>query len=157
MPKYTRLSPSELKELEKEFIEFLVINGITADDWVQLKEDEIEKAEKIIDHFSDVIWEGVLRKTSFLETRSQQEIMTFQCLEDKLILMGLKIDDPSIDLTTQEGNDQVEKLRPETKLFTQEKKYQSNRERELFDMIQNGCTYSDGKLFKTIALALVEE
>lgn len=157
MPKYTRLSPSELKELEKEFIEFLVINGITADDWVRLKENDIEKADKIIDHFSDVIWEGVLRKTTFLETRSQQEIMTFQCLEDKLILMALKIDDPSIDLTTQEGIHQVQQSLPETKMFTQEKTYQSNRERELFNMIQNGCTYSDGKLFKTIALALVEE
>ena len=157
MPKYKRLTPAELQELEKEFIDFLVVNGITADDWTKLKAKDLEKANKIIDHFSDVVWTGVLRKTQFLELRSAQEIKTFQCLEDKMILMALKIKDPAIDLSTKEGYDKVQTNMPETEMYTSEKKYKFAREEELFQMIQNGCYISDGKLFKAIAVTMAEQ
>ena len=157
MPKYKRLSASELKELEKEFVDFLVVNGITADDWVNLKKVDLDKANKVIDHFSDVVWEGVLRKTKFLELRSKQEIKTFQCLDNKMILMGIKIDDPSIDLTTREGYDKAQVSIPNTEMYTQEKSYKFPREKELFEMILKGCYISDGKLFKAIALTIAEQ
>ena len=52
-PKYRELTTLELKELEKEFIDYLIVNGITADDWVKIKEEQQEKAEDIITLFSD--------------------------------------------------------------------------------------------------------
>lgn len=68
--KYARLSPSDLKDFEKEFIEFLVINGITADEWESIKASSSEKTEAIIEQFSDVVWESTLRKHTFIEKRT---------------------------------------------------------------------------------------
>ena len=48
MTKYRRLTLEELEELQKEFVDFLVINGITAEDWVKLKDNEVDKSELII-------------------------------------------------------------------------------------------------------------
>lgn len=157
MPKYKSLTSDELKALEKEFIEFLVVNGITADDWVKVKKESKENAEKIIDLFSDVVWEGVLRKTKFIEYRASQEIKSFQCLDDKIILMALKIDEPEIDLRTPEGREKLAETTPETECYTSSKPYKKDREMEIFHMIQNGCIRTDGKLFKAIALMLAEE
>lgn len=156
MPKYRSLTTEELSELEKEFVDFLVINGITASDWKKLKSDEKEKAEKIIDQFSDVVWEGVLRKTQFLEHRSPQEIRAFQCLPGKIVLMGLKIKDEKIDLRTAEGIQKIQGSIPSTSVYSSEKLYSHKREEELFELIKNGAVISDGKLFKSIALMIAE-
>jgi len=68
--KYRRLTLEELKPLEDEFIDFLVVNGVIADDWEQLLANDVEKSNKIIDAFSEVVFEGIMRKTQFLEYRS---------------------------------------------------------------------------------------
>ena len=156
MPKYRHLTKDELDALQKEFVEFLVVNGITADKWTAIKEHKKEAAEEIIAQFSDVVWESVLRKAKFLEHRSPQEIRTFQCLPDKIILMGLKIEDETIDLTTNEGFESVKEKTPKSKAYSTEKLYHKGREQEIFELIQNGCIISDGKLFKSIALILAE-
>lgn len=156
MPKYRNLTSEELKDLEKEFIEFLVINGITADKWELLKKEDKEKAELILEQFSDVVWEGVLRKTQFIEHRSPQEIRTFQCLSGKMVLMGLKIEDDSIDLRTPEGIKNVKSKAPSTSVYTTEKIYHKKREEEIFGLIQSGSVISDGTLFKRIALMIAE-
>ena len=157
MPKYRLLTIEELNDLEKEFIDFLVINGVTADEWEKLKKDEKEKAEKILEQFSDVVWEGVLRKTKFLEHRSPQEIRAFQCLNGKIILMGLKIEDQSIDLRTKEGYAQLKDNPPKSSVYTTEKIYTKKREEEMFSLIQSGANLSDGELFKSIALLVAEQ
>tara|TARA_B100000508_G_scaffold140085_2_gene140073 strand:+ start:92473 stop:92949 length:477 start_codon:yes stop_codon:yes gene_type:complete len=157
MPKYRLLTIEELNDLEKEFIDFLVINGVTADEWEKLKKDEKEKAEKILEQFSDVVWEGVLRKTKFLEHRSPQEIRAFQCLQGKIILMGLKVKDPTIDLTTKDGFKRIQTNTPTLSVYNSEKLYSRKREEEMFDLIQSGAIISDGNLFKTIALMVADE
>lgn len=156
MPKYRSLTTEELSELEKEFVDFLVINGITASDWEKLKSEEKEKAEKIVDQFSDVVWEGVLRKTQFLEHRGPQEIRAFQCLPGKIVLMGLKIKDENIDLRTSEGVQKIQENIPSTAVYSSEKVYSKKREEELFELIKSGAVISDGKLFKSIALMVAE-
>ena len=40
MPKYRLLTKEELVQFDKEFIEYLVVNGITGEEWKQLKENE---------------------------------------------------------------------------------------------------------------------
>jgi hypothetical protein len=156
MPKYRTLTQEELKDLEKEFIDFLVINGVTADEWQKLKLHEQEKSDKILEQFSDVVWEGVLRKTMFVEHRSPQDIRTFQCLSNKIVLMGIKIQDDQIDLRTKEGYMQLQQNMPSASVYSSEKIYSKNREMEIFELIQSGAQISDGSLFKNIALIVAE-
>lgn len=152
-PKYRALTSAELGELEKEFIEYLIVNGITADDWMKLKKDEPEKAEDILLLFSDVVFEGILRKVSFLEKRMSNELMIFQCLADRMVLVG--ITSSSLDFTDQNSLEKAINQPPgDAEVYTTEKAYHPDRELELFKMIESGCTITDGKLFKTLSLSL---
>ncbi len=152
--KYRRLTKEELVELEKEFVEFLVVNGIVADDWGKLKQNEPDKAEQIIEQFSDVIFEGTLRKIQFVDIVSKSKLYTFQCLPDKIILRGLEAKEGSNLDFLDDGKVQelLANSSADIQLVKSEKNYHPNREEELFGMLQRGALISDGKWFKAICL-----
>ncbi len=158
--KYRRLTLEELKPLEDEFIDFLVVNGVIADDWEQLLANDVEKSNKIIDAFSEVVFEGIMRKTQFLEYRSVGELITFSCMVDLIYMAGIRLDPHEADKIDFNDEHAVKQLlaRPigRVKVFIDEKKYKENREKEIFDMVEQGCLISDGKLFKAIASAAVD-
>ena len=158
MPKYRSLTTEELKGLEKEFIDFLVLNGITGEDWVKLKEQHLAKAEKIIDQFSDVVFEGIFRKVKYLEYRGKKILKTFQCLPDKLVMVVMEADEASDANFTDPAFIQKATTQPpkDLRVYIAEKKYTKSREEELFDLTESGCEVSDGKLFKALCLALPE-
>lgn len=157
-PKYRRLRSDELDVLEKEFVEFLVMNGIIADQWIKIKEEEKEVAEDMIILFSDVVFEGVLRKVKFLEIISKTDIKTFQCLEEKIILVGMSSDSSdNVDFTNPTLiKGYMSKPPKGVKIHTTEKSYSNVREMEIYGMTQAGCAISDGTLFKSLSLALVD-
>ena len=154
MPKYRLLSLEELNELEKEFVDFLVLNSILPADWEQLKNDG--KADPVIEQFSEVVFETIMRKVEFLEWFEEKEIKTFQCLPDKLVVVGLNAGpDSEINFSDMSLLRTAFQNPPgDLKVYTSEKAYSKERERELFDMIEAGCTISDGKLFKSLCVAL---
>ena len=155
MPKFRLLTHEELMEFEKEFIDYLIVNGITAEDWQRLKKEEAEKAVQIIGLFSDVILEGTMRKIQFLEIRLKGEVHCYHCLEDKIILMALKApEDSGVDFTDSDFLENALQDPPEgIQVYTVEKEYSKERELELFEMIQQGCSISDGQLYKALSLA----
>lgn len=154
-PRYRRLTLPELQELEKEFVEFLIINGIEAREWESMKVVAHERVEAMITLFSDVVFEGILRKVTFLEFRSPQDLKTFQCLEEKMVLVGLNSENASVDFTHDQFSAEVMQKPPEgIRIYNTSKPYNKSREAELFDMFQAGCTLSDGRLFKVLSLAL---
>lgn len=128
--KYERVSQEELHKLDKEFIDFLVVNGITAKDWINLKENEPLVANEIIDQFSDVVWESILRSTIYLQKIEENNAYYFKC--DKNTIHLIMVDDTS-------------NLKKST-----EKKYTKIRELEMFEMIKKGCQISDGKYFELL-------
>lgn len=145
----------ELHSLEKEFVDFLVVNGIMADDWEKMKLNETSKSSEIITLFSDVILEGILRKTVFLEFRDAFTVKAFHCLTDKIILVGIDGTE-DFDFTKPENMERAIANPPKgMKVYTSEKSYNKSREKELFDMIQSGCHISDGQTYKALCLALV--
>jgi len=154
-PKYRLLTLEELQSLEKEFVDYLVVNGITADEWVRIKESEKEKAEDIIALFSDVVFEGIMRKVKFLEFVSSQEVQTFQCLDSKMVLVGMRSKHPDHDFTNAAFISEAAVNPPQgIEIYTLDKSYEGVREVELFKMTENGCYISDGKLFKALSLGL---
>lgn len=156
MPKYRLLSLQELQELEKEFINFLILNGIDAHDWLRIKNEDIASAENMIEQFSDMVFERIMSKVDFLEFREEKEIKIFQCLRDKMVLVAMIA--PSSDEVnfTDSAFIQTAAQNPpgSLKVYTLVKPYSKQREVELFEMINSGCTITDGKLFKTLCLSL---
>lgn len=141
---------SELEKLEKEFVDFLVVNGITADDWEKLKREDPLKAEEIINQFSDVIWEGTLRKAEYITKYAQHAVFCFQCLPDKMRL--IKVTPESEDELMYDFDDLKRAVETNKKLFVQraEKAYQPSREREIYSMIEQGCEITDHTLFELL-------
>ncbi len=156
MVKYRLLSIDELKELEKEFIEYLILNGIAADDWVKIKDQAPEKADNIIALFSDVVFEKILRETQFLEWRGEKELKASHCLKDKFVVVAL--DESNLNDANLNDSDYLRDalIAPPSnlKVFTVDIPFELSREREIFKMTERGFQISKGKLFKTLCLAL---
>ncbi|MBT8221153.1 MAG: hypothetical protein KJP00_15100 [Bacteroidia bacterium] len=149
MAKYRMLAPEELQSLEKEFIEFLILNGITSEDWEDLKSKDQKAYIGIIESFSDVVFEKILRKTRFLEFRDKKDIYCIQCLEKKMILVGVK-SDGNIDFE-QSGIENI--INSGLKTYITEKSYKGDRQLEIFQMLQNGYQISGGDLYKKLSVA----
>ena len=125
MTKYSRLTKEQFEELHKEFINFLASQTITAKEWEQLKKDKPEAAEQELDVFSDLIWEGVLNKTEYLENIGPQHLNLFKTDDVEMTLLLVKILDTSIDVTTNTGFDWLQNNMTSEKveIYTATKKY----------------------------------
>ena len=129
-PKYRLLNTEELKTLEKEFVEFLVVNGITAEDWESIKKETPQKADEVLVLFSDVILEGSLRKIEYLKKTDGKELYYFKFGTQEAFLIWV---------TQEEGRPVIKKT---------VKKYKTTREHELFYHLQQGCEIDKQALFE---------
>ncbi|NNE26010.1 MAG: hypothetical protein HKN09_04145 [Saprospiraceae bacterium] len=141
MAKYRLLTDEELKSFEKEFIQYLVVNGIDADAWEKLKEEDKDKANEIIDLFSDVIFENLMRKTKYILRLQGQFIFSFCYDEDKASLLiaeyGGKEEIGFKDL--EELKQFVDQNKDLFTVSMQSKSYEGNREEEVFKLLDGGC------------------
>lgn len=148
--KYRRLTDEELKELKTEFINYLVSNTITGDDWEKLKLSNPEKAHQLINNFSDIVLQKVLEKIEFIEHRTAKDWKIFQCQPDKILMKGFSADASShIDFTSPNVLKDIEDST--IQIYKAEKAYNAPREEEIFEMIQSGCTITEGKVFHVMA------
>lgn len=147
--KYKRLTKEQFESLHEEFANFLATQQIDKNEWDQLKNEKPEVAEQELDVFSDLIWEGVLSNTKFLEHFSKSYIFLFHCQEKIIQSIVLKSLDNSIDFMTTEGlkwlgdnmfTDIVE-------IHLAKKNYDQERNEAIFDLIAQGAILSDGKLY----------
>lgn len=154
MTKYRLLNNEELATFEEEFVKYLVVNGITGDDWKIILKDDPDNAQKIVDLFSDVVFEKVMRQAQFLVIKRASYIQSIQCLKDKMIMVALSTKDKSIDLTQLDFSS-IEDFSA-FELHKAEKNYTKEREKELFDLTEIGYSISNGELFKALILATVD-
>lgn len=148
MVKYRALTQEELRLMEKEFVEFLVVNGITAAEWTTIKEKDKDKAVKFTELFSDVVFEKMMRKTSYVTKRMGEILMSFYFGNEQanmILAEGWQVEKPLNELVKEDL--QGKKLQ----LSSQSKSYQKTRESELFQLIQGGAEVSDGQLHKWLS------
>lgn len=155
--KYRRLRKDELEELESEFIRFLASNTITADDWVKIKEETPERAEGLLDVFSDIVYEKILEKVEYLEHKRPRDIRVYKVFDDKIQMMGLFVEgETTLDFTQNEAPEQMlvrlGKDGGNVKMFSGEKKFKKTKEMEIFQILEEGALISkDSTLFKTLS------
>lgn len=151
MAKYRPLTTDELEALEPEFVQYLVANGIPAEDWQKLLSEDVDAADRIIDLFSDVVMEGVLRKTSYVEFYSKQQVLAFCFREEEVSMMSMSSSHIDADFTDAEYIAFATANPPEDlQLSRQTKAYVKTRSEEVWDLLEQGCTVSDGKLYKAL-------
>lgn len=148
--KYRRLTREQLEELHPEFINFLATQSITAAEWQALKASKPEVAEAEIDVFSDLIWEGVLSRVTYLENISARHMHLFYCAEKEMKLISVRVHNPEVDLQQEEGfawfkknwqSDWVEYL-------TASKAYSADPNLDKFGLIEQGGVITKGELFR---------
>jgi cag pathogenicity island protein 24 len=154
--KYRLLTLEELKELEPEFIRFLSSNQITADDWVSIKANNLQKVDELVELFSDIVLEKVLSKVKYAEQRSSDNLLLFHFTESDIILTGLSTQkDSDIDFTQQECIANIaenpEKYSGQVNLFKSKKTYSKSREEEIFAILSAGGLITDEKLFNALS------
>ena len=151
---FKRLTQEELGALESEFVEFLVLNGIVADDWEKLKKENPQAASKMVDSFSDVIYASTMRKVKYLERITKNEIMCFYCQPEQIVLVGIDSDLADVDFTQMKDASEIAKFSQDVDIYTTTKSYSKAREQEIFDLIQNGASITDNTFFNALCLGL---
>lgn len=147
--KYQRLSKEQLEELHQEFINFLATQSITAKEWGDIKKNSPQVAEEEIDIFSDLVWEGVLSKVSYLENFSKNQVHLFHIRPTDMHLIAIKIEDDTIDITTKEGYEWLQNnlLDDKVLFYNASKPFSKDPSLDVFTLIQQGCTITKGDLY----------
>ncbi|WP_375242709.1 DUF6495 family protein [Lacinutrix sp.] len=147
--KYSRLTKEQFEELHQEFINFLATQSITGDEWQDIKTNKPDVAEQELDIFSDLVWEGVLNQTKYLEHISPKDIHLFALNEDHMHLIGIKVKE-DVDLTIAEGFNWLRaNLMHDHVEFVQAKKdYTNDKNLDKFTLIQQGSNITKGELYQ---------
>ena len=147
MIKYRRLSVEELEELEKEFIHFLAVNGIDADKWQDLKQNQNEEAEQFIESFSDLVVEKSLQSIEYIEHRTSSDYKIFFYDETEAQMIGVKSNSVNLLDNDWHASPKDHLTSGEISIIKGSKIYSKSRPEELFDMIQKGCLTAEQKTF----------
>lgn len=158
--KYRRLRKEELADLQKEFVQFLVSNTITAEDWEKLKKEEPTRADGLVDIFSDIVFDKIINSIKYLTYKTIDDIKTFACEEDKIHLRGLRVEGaPNLDLRENIApSDMMANLKgsqAKIQVYRAEKGYKPDRAAELFRMLEGGALIDKtGELYQALSMAV---
>lgn len=150
---YHRLSKEQFQELHQEFAQYLAALSIDRSQWETLKEKDLEAVDQHLDQFSDLVWEDVLSKDLYLEHLSPNHFFVFECLEDKMHLIAVKLTDVDKDISTPEGWEWLLHHIHDEKVtfYRSTKTYDHDRKEELYGMILKGAQISKDTRYKSIA------
>lgn len=143
--KYRMLTNEEMEGLKDEFIKFLVVNGMDANMWQEMKASQVDKAEGVLISFSDFILENVLNKIQYMDYNDTHNMLAFQCNKDSIVLIGLESEE-----AYEKHDDMLQGLvsKPTTfKIYKEEKNYHPDRNTELFRMAESGAKITDSQIF----------
>lgn len=142
--KFRRLNAEELDSLEQDFIKFLASNTVTADDWKSMQKNSPEKAEDMIDVFSDIVFEKILGNIKFMQHRFPQELRVYKFDDKEASAIVLRFKSEGLDLTSNEdvqgvatGKIDLSKFAPEVLHGT--RPYRSSRKEEMFVLMEQGA------------------
>tara|TARA_R110001632_G_scaffold102664_4_gene211107 strand:+ start:4127 stop:4594 length:468 start_codon:yes stop_codon:yes gene_type:complete len=147
--KYRQLTKEQFESLHEDFAKFLATQKIDAGEWNKMKSKNSELVQQELDLFSDLVWDDVLTKVEYLEHFSKTSVNFFKCEKEAIYRIVVTID-KEIDLLSEEGykwllqnpkDDAVDYL-------TGSKQYTTERNQELFELIEKGSQIARGELFE---------
>lgn len=151
--KYRQLTKEQFEALHEEFAVFLASQKIDAKEWQSIKKNKPDVAEEEMNIFSDVVWEEVLQKASYIEHYSKSSINLFRCKETLIERILVKTSHKDVNFLTKDGIDWLAKNAGDASLeyFYAHKDYAKERNVEVFDLIEKGGIISEGHLYSSIA------
>lgn len=150
--KYARLTREQFDSLHTEFANFLASQQIDKEEWETLKEEKPETAEQELDIFSDLIWEGALRNANYIEHFSKNHIFLFKFDNVRIETIVVKSMHPDADFLQKDGlqwlSDHI--FTEEVEIKRGAKKFEFERNMELFEIIKQGGILSQGELYEQL-------
>ena len=147
--KYRCLTDDELKELENEFKHFLITNHVYTEEWEALNKKKDKRVNELVEMFSDIVLDKALKNVKYLEHATKNDIKAFKCDEKEMILIGITTNNSEIDFMKDAPAD----FAGELNIFKTSKSYFKEREQEVFELMESGCTIIDEERFKKLELA----
>jgi hypothetical protein len=126
------LTADELAAVEKDFVQFLAGNSVTAPDWQALKSNAHERVAALIEEFSESFWERATAKITHLERRMEKDIWMFSFGEEGAELVRCQLDEAG-----------TAHWSTGTKSYPQEA-----RGREIFLLLEQGARPTDEAAFE---------
>ncbi|TAH24795.1 MAG: hypothetical protein EAZ07_08755 [Cytophagales bacterium] len=147
MPRFRTLTLDELKNLEKEFIQFLIVQGISADHWEKIKINAPQDSILLIDNFSDFVFESVFSKELYIELRHKNMLQVFHAQLNEMSEVCLQDLNPEANFFDDNWLNQITKPTENTlEKYTRTISYQ-NRALELFIITEQGGKIVNHELF----------
>lgn len=150
--KYRLLSKEQFEEMHKEFATFLAAQKIDKNDWSKIKEEKPKKAITQLEHFSDLVWEEVIKRTEYLEHYSKDSINLFHCLPEHIDRIVVRVAKEGINLQEKEGFDWFIDHSNDNavQFFKGQKPYLNSRNDEIFQLIEQGAILANKTLFTSV-------
>ncbi|WP_298884091.1 DUF6495 family protein [uncultured Polaribacter sp.] len=147
--KYRQLTKEQFESLHEEFARFLATQSIDVNEWTQIKKENNKVAEDVMNVFSDVVWDDVLTKTKYVEHFSKTSVNLFKFDENEIHRIAIKIN-WDINLLEQNGFEWLMKnpMDNSVDIFKGSKSYISERNLEIFDLLEKGSSLSKGEIFE---------
>lgn len=156
--KYRILNDGELKHLEEELKQFLIINGVHGEEWERINKEDPDTAIELVELFSDTVLQQVYEKLKYLELRSENNLLVFYFGLNMAELISISVKEPGkSDLSTPESihralSDQAENLLWSSNI--REKIEQ--RENEIHQLLQNGAVPSTEHFWTALKSSLLD-
>jgi hypothetical protein len=147
--KYRQLTKEQFESLNHEFAQFLATQKIDVNEWKDIKVNKPELAEEELNLFSDLVWEDVLNKVNYLEHFSKNSVNLFKTEKESISRIVVQVN-KEINLLSQEGYEWLLKNPKDEAVdyFQGTKNYKTERNPEIFDLIEKGSQISRGELFE---------
>jgi len=142
--KYRILTTDELKELEKEFIQFLVVHGILGDEWKKLNEENPNEAIELVEIFSDTVLEKVYSGINYLEYRTKDLLILLAYSEDQIEQIRIQAKDSNnIDFLNWQGFTAAMNSLEKLDAFYGKKELSSLRNESIHEYVSQGFIPAD--------------
>lgn len=152
--KYNRLTKEQLESFSHEFAQFLATQGIDKAKWEEFKNTNSQIVEEELDLFSDMVWEQILEKMNYIEHYSSQFLNLFKCTDEAMERIVIQCNTKDF-LVPKDLEWVLQNLTNENvEILHGKKKYEKERNQELFDLIQMGGVLSKGILYESVAKSL---
>ena len=150
--KYHRLSQDQLISVYKQFIIFLSSKGIDKKYWDIIKQQENEKANLLIDQFSDIVWEKIINECEFFTYSSKDQLFLFNSKKETISVIVLKCINKKINIQTNKGWNWILKniTDKDISIYQSSRNYPEERNTYIYKYLKKGAIISDEKKIKSL-------
>jgi cag pathogenicity island protein 24 len=151
--KYRLLSLAELSVLEEPFVIFLSANGIDAQDWEKIKQNDHSRRDEILEQFSDMVFDQTLDRAEYLVFRMEKTWLTYFCGPAGISMKGLKLSDGCsqnfINITDNDSLNLFLEMNQEfIGVVSDFRPYIIDRKSDVFALTESGAQISSGSLYE---------